>query len=103
MLCTFADTTNVGDSGWGPPLVDEEWHASCQATNKGAAREKVFFLFVERTKAVNVRHPSANRRAKTLWKVREAKERRDAHNDQAGEQLIASWEAVHPTMKPGEE
>ena len=26
-LRTFIDTTNVGDNRWGPPLVDEGWHA----------------------------------------------------------------------------
>ena len=30
-LRTFIDTTNVGDNGWGPPLVDENWHAVCRA------------------------------------------------------------------------
>ena len=25
---TFVNTTNVGDTGWGPPLVDEDWHAT---------------------------------------------------------------------------
>ena len=29
------DTKDVGDSGWGPPLVDEDWHAICQAIFKG--------------------------------------------------------------------
>ena len=30
-LRTFIDTTKVGDKRWGPPLVDEDWHAICQA------------------------------------------------------------------------
>ena len=35
MLRIFIDTTNVGDSRWRPPLVDEEGHAVCQAIDKG--------------------------------------------------------------------
>ena len=35
MLRTFIDTTDVGDSGWGPPLIDEDWHAICQAIFQG--------------------------------------------------------------------
>ena len=31
MLRTFIDTTDAGDNRWGPPLVDEDWHAICQA------------------------------------------------------------------------
>ena len=33
-LRTFIDTTNVGDSGRGPQLVDEDRHAICQAIFK---------------------------------------------------------------------
>ena len=32
MLRTLIGTSNVGDSRWGPPLVDEDWHPICQAT-----------------------------------------------------------------------
>ena len=35
MLRTVVDTTNVGDSRRRPPLVDEDWHANCQAIYKG--------------------------------------------------------------------
>ena len=30
-LRTFIDTTDVGDSRCGPPLLGEDWHATCQA------------------------------------------------------------------------
>ena len=36
MLRTVIDATNVGNSRWGPQLVDEDWHAICHAINKGA-------------------------------------------------------------------
>ena len=31
MMCACIDPTNVGSGRWEPPLVDEEWHAMCQA------------------------------------------------------------------------
>ena len=45
------------------------------------------------SKAVSVRHPSGSSRAKTLWKVRDAKERGDAYYDQASEQTVVSGDA----------
>ena len=41
MLRIVTDTTNEGDSRWGPPLVDEDWHAICQAIYKGARRTRM--------------------------------------------------------------
>ena len=35
MLRTFIDTTNVGDSGWRPPFMDEDWDATCQVIYNG--------------------------------------------------------------------
>ena len=35
LLHTFIDTTNVGYHRWESPLVDENWHAFCQAIFKG--------------------------------------------------------------------
>ena len=51
-------------------------------------------------KAVNVRHPSRNSRAKTLWKVRKALEKeRDAYYDQTSEQQIVSQGAVRQELR----
>ena len=44
-------------------------------------------------KDVNIRHPSGSSRARTLWKVRDAKERGDAYNDQTSEQKIVDRDA----------
>ena len=35
MLRTFIDTTEVGDGGLEPPLVDEDGHAICQTIFQG--------------------------------------------------------------------
>ena len=78
MLRTFTDTTHVLDRRWEPPLVDEDWHAVCHAIHKGvegAEWEKLCCESLGRTTAVILRHPSASRRVKTLWKVRDAEEK----------------------------
>ena len=84
MLRTFIDT-NVGDSRWRPPLVDEDWHAACQL---------IYCKFVEPNKADNVCHTSGNNRAKTLSIVTEAEEKGDAYYDQTSEQQIVSLDMV---------
>ena len=69
MRCAPSSTPpNVGTSRWEPPLVD--WHAVV------AEWENLNYLFVEMNKEVNVRNPSGISRAKTLWKVRDAKGQR---------------------------
>ena len=56
----------------GTPLVDEDWHAVCQAIYKGvegAAWEKLCCKFVEMNKEVNVRSPGGSRGAKINWRT----------------------------------
>ena len=51
MLRAFIDTTNMGDSGWGSLLVDEDWHAACQAIFMGveqAESANLYCKFVEK-------------------------------------------------------
>ena len=56
-LRTFIDTTNVGDKKrWEPPLVDEDWHAVCQAIFQGVEGsqwETMFCKYVDLHKAAN--------------------------------------------------
>ena len=56
---------NVGDSRWGPPLVDEDWRAICQGIYKGvegAEWKNLYYKFVEMNKDANVRRPSGSSR-----------------------------------------
>ena len=67
MLRCFINTTNVGDSRWWPPLVDEDWHAACQAIYEGvegAASAKRYYKFVDMNKAVSVRPPEWEKQGK---------------------------------------
>ena len=95
---SFINTTNVGDRGWEPPLVDEDLQAICQVIYKGvegAEWENLYHKFVEMKEGSrNVRHHSRSSRAKTLWKIRDAKERGDEYHDQTSEQKIVNRVAV---------
>ena len=56
--------------------MDENWHGICPAIFKGIdgeERERMHCKYVEIGRAVNIRHPSTSRKAKTLWMIREAK------------------------------
>ena len=49
-------------------------------------------------KEANVRNPSGSNRAKTHWKMRDAKERGDTNHDQTSEQKIAYRSAVRQAL-----
>ena len=82
--------------------MDEDWHAICQAIYKGverAEREKLHCKFEDRNKAINVLPPVwESQDQKTLWKIRQAKEKEDACYDQDSEQQIVSRETVRQTL-----
>ena len=74
----------MGASRFGPPLVDKEWRAICQAIYQGvegAELENLHYNFVELNKEVNVRN-TWKCRAITIWKMRDAGERCDTYYDQ---------------------
>ena len=63
----FINTIHVSRS-WEPPLVDEDWHAVCQAIYKGIKGKAWENLYkcVEIGRAANIRQPSTSRKDKTL-------------------------------------
>ena len=78
-------------------LVDEDWHAGCQAVDKGvkgAERETLYYKCVEMRMEVDVRNPSGSSRAMTLWKVMDARERGGTCDDQSYTTNIECKEAV---------
>ena len=98
---SFIDTPKVGDSRWGPPLDDEDWHAVRQASDKGPEeRERLCHKYADMHKAVNGRKPGNNHKTKTLWMLIEAKTNGGACCDWSCERHIVSgtvrqalWEA----------
>ena len=85
--------TNVGDNRWRQLLLDEGWHASCQATYRGIegeAWEKLCHNFGELHKAVNLPKLGNNHKAKALWLMRDAKTNGEAYKDRKSERQIES-------------
>ena len=75
VLRTFINTTNVGNKRWSPPLVDEDWHALCQAMFHGVEgpEEAMSCRYKDLHQAVKSKTSEENKRAKVLWASKEAK------------------------------
>ena len=64
---------------FGPPLVDADWHAFYQANYEGiegSEWEELFYPFRELSKAAGAKKTSESQRAKALWTMKAAKDRR---------------------------
>ena len=72
-LRAFINTANMEIGRCGPPLVDEDGHASQQAIHK--RRRASGMGVVEMNREVNVCDPSGSTKAKKPWKMRDAKNR----------------------------
>ena len=93
MLRTFVDTTNVRDSRWEPPLVDEDCRANCQAICKSVERavwENLYTSKIGMHKAINFKKTGVNKKAKALWSIGEGKAIGEAYYDRSNERQIAS-------------
>ena len=69
MLRTFIDTTDVGDNYWKPPLVDEDWHAICQAifqSVEGPEWETMYYNNKDSTTRSNARNLEKTRRPRAF-------------------------------------
>ena len=78
MLRTFTDTRKVGDNRCGPPLVDEDWHAPCQAIFQGVEGsewETRYYKCVELHQGVKSKQSGDNKKARALWSLKEAKDK----------------------------
>ena len=95
----FINSDKKVEAGRGePPLVNEEWHAICQAINRGvegAEREK----FIEMNQEVNVRHPGGRTMAKVLGKMRNARD--GTRDDQTYATKIDRGEEVQQELWSG--
>ena len=77
---------------WSPPLVDGDWFAFCQASCKGIEGEdweEMCDSYKVLSKAVGVRKPQETQKAKALWAMKAAKDRKEEFYDPAREEDIS--------------
>ena len=70
----------------GPPLVDADRHAFCQAIYDGIEGnewEELYRRCKEMSKAAGAKQPSESRKAKALWAMKAANDRGDEFYDSA--------------------
>ena len=78
------DADNVAQERWGPPLVDADWHAFGQATHEGIEGEDgedLYDCYKEMSRAAGDKKPHETPKAKALWKMKTAKDRRKGFYD----------------------
>ena len=76
----------------GPPLVDADWFAFCQALYKGIEGEdweEMCDSYKVITMAVGVKKPQEAQKAKELWAMKTAKDTKEEFYDPAREEDIA--------------
>ena len=74
------DVNHIEPARWGPPLVDADWYAFCQALCKGTEGEdweEMYDSFQVMSRAVGVKKPKGAQKAKALWPVKAAKDRKE--------------------------
>ena len=79
---TFIDTSKVEEQRWGPPLVDADWHALCQAICEGIEGkewEAMYPHFQDLHQAVKTKKPGENKKARALWAMKEVKDRKEEY------------------------
>ena len=71
------EVDHIAKERWGRHLVDADWHAFCQACNKGIEgedRRDLYEAYKERSRSVEVKKPQEALKAKALWKMKSAKD-----------------------------
>ena len=82
---------HIAKGRWGPPWVDADWHAFCQALYKGIEGEdwgEVYDAYKEMSRAVGVEKPQEAQKAKALWKMKAAKDAGEEYHDPTREENI---------------
>ena len=85
-LKACVNVDHIEENKWRPPLVDADWHAFCQAICKGIEGkewEDLYFHYREMSKGAGTRKPRESQRAKALWAMKAAKDRREEFYDPA--------------------
>ena len=74
-----------------PPLGDADWYAFCQALYKGIEgkdREEMYDSYKAMSKALGVNKPQEAQKARALWAMKAAKDRKEEFHDPAREEDI---------------
>ena len=71
----------------GPPLVDADWHAFCQALYKGIEGE-LKDAYKKMSRVWGLEKPQEARKAKVLWKMKAAKDAAGKYYDPTREDNI---------------
>ena len=88
---SYINVDHMEKERWGPPLVDYDWYAFCQALYKGIEGEDWGHLYdacKEMSRAVVVKKPQEAQKVKALWKMKVAKDAGDEYYDSTREDNI---------------
>ena len=75
---------HIAQDRWGPPSINTDWHAFCHAIYDGIDGkdwEELYEHRKEMSGAAGVRKPYETQKAKALWKMKAAKDRREDFYD----------------------
>ena len=78
MQRAFIDTKHIEFERWGPPQVDADWHASCQAiceAIEGDEWKELHYRYRELNQAAGAKKPSESQKAKALSAMKAARDR----------------------------
>ena len=73
------DVDHIEPGRWGPLLVDADWYAFCQALYKGIEGEdweEMYDSYKVMSRAVGVKKPQEAQKAKALWAMKAARDRK---------------------------
>ena len=85
------NVNHIEPERWGPPLVDADWYGFCQALYKGIEGEdweEMYDSHKAMSKALGVQKPQEAQKAKALWAMKAAKDRKEEFYDPAREEVI---------------
>ena len=86
------NVNHIEPERWGPPLVDADWYASCQALYRGIEGEdweEMYDSYKVMSGAVGVWKPQEAQKAKALWALKAAKDRKEEFYEPAREEDIS--------------
>ena len=90
-LKTCINVNHIEEERWGPPLLQCDWYAFCQALYKGIEGEdwgEMHEAYQEMSRAVGFKKPQEALKANALWTMKAAKEAGEEYYDPTREDNI---------------